>query len=256
VNIFGAKYHVHNSASYDRYGAWQYIRGGETNGNPSPWVIIANERTMYVWFGGPSKTATLPPNVHSSNVNYLSGFYGGMCFGDYENNVPGFIYNQHINGYDGYNDYSGTTPAYRTHKISGPTGCGSGGQINYIKIPAYWNGGPDGGDYTAWMACTMLPFESANERSRLGYGWGGLAYPYYDNNELFLERVKLFIGGVHHGWLPGLYQTLHSDQPPTWYPDTFQGTGDFAGMEFIIIPQYRGKLVIRIDADWNTLGVT
>lgn len=259
VGPMGAIIHLHNTT---QFGSYIYARNSAINGYPSTWVIVANERTVYAWFGRHSNNnGVLPADTSSTHQNTYSGLYGGFCFGDYENNIPGFQYNQFFSSWNpDFTNYSSDVPRNFSGLISGMDAVGPRyDSRTFQKHARYW-AGVGVGDYTSYKVCTWLPWMDTTptngyEGPRLGYGWGGLTYPYPDNNELFLEKIGLSVGGVIQGYYPGLHQTLHSNAPNTWYPDTFQGTGDFSGQEFIVIPLYRGKLILRIDADWNSLGV-
>ena len=247
-----------NLNNTNHYGSYVWARYTNTSGYPCTWMMIANERTFYLWFGRHSKTTSLPADTSSTHQDGYSGFYGGSFFGDYENAVPGFQYNQMFIENE-QTAYTTDHPRTWSMLISGMDGVGGRYALRaWNRHARYFGGGPS--NYTSYKVCTFLPYMESTpagsyEGPRLGYGWGALTYPYPENNELFLEKVGIGLGGVIHGYWPGLHQTLHSNYPSTWYPDTFQGTGDFAGQEFIIVPQYRGKLIIRIDADWNSLGV-
>lgn len=193
--------------------------------NNREWILIANDRTFYLWVGWNS----IPPYVDSPLV----------AFGDFVSTKSGDIYNTFIQG--------NISAAVAGFKFAYSVGSYmTAADTSMYVARSYTQTG------TA-MACNRIVDYSKNNNANMGVN--GLPYPHMPDGALYMcpiwiiECASTAANSVVRGVMPGAWCPLHTK--PLAHGDTFLGTGALAGKTFLALSiQPTGQVMIEIASQW------
>lgn len=189
--------------SLQQSGGLYWWKSQSADSTARPWILVANDRTLYLWVNGNSNTTGTYADIYH--------------FGDCKAYMAGDQFATHIWG-----DLNTTPFGYGVAaRHADPSSSCSG---HYVCRNYTYAGGSQ----------TAAKFFDAQKGCLPSYiGYSGLAYPNPTDGGLYLSRV--WAGRASHvrGELPGFWAPLHGF--PLTQLDTFTGSGDLAGRKFIAL---------------------
>lgn len=212
-----------------------YIRKSITsNSTARPWTIVASERGFYCFFANGSTTYA---STDASDF--------GAYFGDFISYIPGDVWNTIVMG----DTTLSTSSSQSKFGASDSVGVFSGATGRFARSTAF---GQALGSNISLTSRRLISNNIIGVASSSGVDYpdpvrGGMSMDRVELTESMNSKILL------RGYLPGLWVTDARNPPGTFY-DTFDGSGFFSGITFLIVPLYNastaGRAYLELANTW------